>query len=43
MSSTCSNYLDLWFVGDAAADFDGLPGIGIFDLLAYLDAWFAAC
>lgn len=38
-------YLDLWFVGDAAAELTGddPAAIDVFDLLMYLDSWFAGC
>ena len=30
-----------WFVGDLAADVNGSDAVDVFDLLQYLDGWFA--
>jgi YVTN family beta-propeller protein len=36
-------YLNLWFSGDARADFNGLGGVNTQDIFDYLNAWFAGC
>jgi hypothetical protein len=36
-------YLNAWFAGEAAADFDGMNGPQVADIFAFLNAWFAGC
>jgi hypothetical protein len=36
-------YLDAWFHGQSAAEWDGADGVDVFDLMAYLDNWFGGC
>jgi hypothetical protein len=35
-------FLNAWFAGDLAADFDG-GGLAVADIFAFLNAWFAGC
>ncbi len=36
------DYLNAWFAGDPAADFNG-GGLGVDDIFDYINAWFASC
>jgi hypothetical protein len=36
-------FLNAWFAGDAAANFDGINGLQVADIFAFLNAWFAGC
>jgi hypothetical protein len=36
-------YLTAWFAGDARANVDGVAGVTLQDLLAFLNGWFTGC
>lgn len=36
-------FLNAWFAGDPAADFNGMNMVDVADIFRYLDAWYRAC
>jgi hypothetical protein len=36
-------FLNAWFAGAPASDFDHINGLQVADIFAFLNAWFAGC